>query len=323
MKIFYKIIKIVIALAFISGLVFYFEGDLQLVQKNLAKIVSPCNQPLEYSLGEIDKRFGLNQADFLKIIEQAAEIWQEPINPHTPPGEGVNKKLFIYTASGALKINLIYDLRQEATDKLKSLGFSIHNDQASYEILKVKYNAFEKTYQAQKNELNNVIKYYEEQKANYEGEVKAANRRGGVNPDEYAILEQERKDLNSLVESIKQKKVVLNKTIDDINAIASVINRLIRGLNLTVDNYNTIGASATGEFQEGQYARDKAGERIDIYQFNDREALVRVLAHELGHALGLEHLDNPEAIMYRLNESGNDKITADDIAELKRNCKIK
>lgn len=319
MKIFYKIIQIVIALALISGLVFYFEDDIKLAQQNLIKIISPCAKPIGYSLGDFDKRFGLSQEDFLKAIDQAAEIWQEP----------VSKKLFNYAAGGALptgqaglKINLIYDSRQADTDKLKSLGISIHNDKATYETLKNKYNAFDKIYRQQKNELDNVISYYEEQKVNYEAEVKAANNRGGVNPEEYAILEQERKDLNNLIESIKIKQAVLNKTIDDVNAVASVINRLIRELNLTVGDYNTIGASATGEFQEGQFVRIAAGERIDIYQFNDQAALVRILAHELGHALGLEHLDNPEAIMYRLNESGNEKITADDITALKQTCKI-
>ena len=313
MKILNKIIKLVIALALIGGLVFYFEDDWRLAEKNLADLIIPCAKPLEYSLGDFDKKFGLSQEDFLKIIKQVGEIWQAP----------VGKALFNYAENGALKINLVYDSRQADTDKLRSLGLSVHNDQASYEALKVKYKALEKTYQARKNELDNIIKYYEEQKANYEDEVKAANRRGGVNPEEYAILEQERQDLNILTDSIKIKQAALNQTVDDLNAVAGVINRLIRGLNLTVGDYNTIGAEAAGEFQAGQYIRDAAGERINIYQFDDQPALIRVLAHELGHALGVDHLDNPQAIMYRLNESGNDKITADDLAELKKTCKIK
>ncbi|MFA6306481.1 MAG: matrixin family metalloprotease [Patescibacteria group bacterium] len=320
MKIFYRIITIVFSAALIIGLVFYFEDDLKLAEKNLTKIINPCDKPIEYSLGDFDSKFGLSQSDFLKAIDQAAQIWQTPIN----------KNLFTYAENGALptgqaglKINLIYDSRQEATDKLKKLGLNINNDQASYEVLKVKYNAFEKTYNAQKTELDNIVKYYDEQKANYEDEVKAANKRGGASAAEYDILEQERKDLNKLVESIKQKQTALNKTVDDINAVASVINRLIRELNLTVGDYNTIGASASGEFQEGRYVKDETGERIDIYQFDNQELLVRVLAHELGHALGIDHLDNPHAVMYRLNESGNEKITADDITALKAVCKIK
>lgn len=313
MKIFYKIITTIFLAALVIGLVFYFEKDINLAINNLSRKIQSCDKPIEYSLGDFDKRFGLSQADFLKAIDRAAQIWRKP----------VSKKLFNYAAGGALKINLIYDARQEATDKLKALGINIHNDKAGYEALKNKYDVFEKTYNAQKTELDNAIKYYDEQKANYEDEVKAANNRGGVSPAEYAILEQERKDLNNLAESIKAKQTAFNKTADDINAIANVINRLIRELNLTVGDYNTIGAKASGEFQEGQYASDAAGERISIYQFDDREALTRVLAHELGHALGLDHLDNPQAVMYRLNESGNDKITADDIAALKAVCQIK
>ncbi|MDO8592808.1 MAG: matrixin family metalloprotease [bacterium] len=313
MSAFNKISQTVIFIALMAGLGYYFRNDLALSWKNLNKIVSPCDQPINYSIGELDKRFGLSREEFIKRISQAALIWQDP----------VGKRLFSYAQTGSLKVNLIYDDRQEATNKLKALGININNNKAGFEALKSKYDIYNKAYQRQKTELDNTVNYYNEQKANYEDEVKAANRRGGAAPAEFAILDQERQSLNDLAAGIKQKQDSLNKTADDINALASVMNKLIRQLNLSVNNYNAVGAGASGEFQEGQYTSDSSGEKIDIFQYDSQEMLIRVLAHELGHALGLEHLNNPKAIMYYLNESGNSQITADDLTELKLVCKIK
>ncbi len=85
-----------------------------------------------------------------------------------------------------------------------------------------------------------------------------------------------------------------------------VINGIASNLNLDVVNYNNAGDVLGKEFNEGLYEKRNNRETITIFHFNNHDRLVRVLAHELGHALGLEHNNNPQALMYRLNQS---KIT--------------
>jgi GNAT superfamily N-acetyltransferase len=49
-------------------------------------------------------------------------------------------------------------------------------------------------------------------------------------------------------------------------------------------------------FHKGEYN----GKEITIYQYQDRTDLILILAHELGHALGLAHVDDRKAVMYEL-----------------------
>ncbi|MDO8561237.1 MAG: matrixin family metalloprotease [bacterium] len=312
-----QVLRVIITLLALGALVYVFRAP---IEKNLERLVAnleatfiPCQKPIQYSLGTFDSRFGLSKQDFLGAVKEAEAIWEKPIG----------KELFSYSSDGPLAVNLIYDYRQEATSKLRNLGLAVDESRASYDALDAKYTQVKSLLTKAQAEFDSKAAALKKRLDAYNREVEFWNTKGGAPKAEFARLEAERAGIDSDSAAAEALLGKVNGYVDEVNALVVVLNSMANALNIDVNKYNTIGASRGEEFTEGDYQSDESGQEINIYEFSSRAKLVRVLAHELGHALGLEHVAGKTSIMYKLNQSTSEKLSADDLAELKSRCGIK
>ncbi len=294
------------------GAVFIFRPQIENGWMRLEAFVFPCKKPISYSIGSFDARFDISKDRFMNAISEAEKIWEQPIEID----------LFAQVAEGGIKINLIYDFRQEATEQLQKLDITYDNTKASYDKLKAQYESLEASYLKDKTRFNIDISLYEERRSRYDSEVEAFNRKGGASREDYNRLLAEKSYLDAELARLKQAQSNLNAKVEAINALAVILNQLANSLNIAAAKFNQIGDERGEEFTEGVYESNHSGQKIEIYQFDSYAKLVRVLAHEFGHALGLDHLDDPKAIMYRLNQGTNGVLAPSDLAAIKRMCGV-
>ncbi len=310
MKKFFQILLLIIAYSFIFfGL---YSGYQKINLRDIYYLIGkPCATPITYKLGSFDNRFGISREEFLKDISQSMSIWEKPI--------GI--KLFQYSDKGNLTINLIFDQRQ--ADTIKNNGLKDILDQTksianstNQEIISARTN-----YENKKQEYLQLVSNLEIVGKNYEGQVSYWNTQGGAPRDEYNKLQIEKNNLLTLQNQVETSRLEVNNLADNLNSLIQKYNSIASSANSAINNYNSEG-HIVGEFREGEYISDPKGERINIYEFSNDTKLIRVLSHEFGHALNIEHNDNPKSIMYKLNEGDNKVLSKEDLQSLKTVCGI-
>lgn len=281
-----------------------FWGYIQVTQK------APCEVPIEYSIGSLDSRFNISKKTLIKSLFDAEQIWEKTLG----------KNLFVYNETAKFKINLVYDSRQEMANKNTQIESQIKDIKVGADSIKERFTSLQNQFKKASAEYESALSDFRVLQNRYNEKVKYWNSQGGAPKSEYESLNREKNNLALLQIGLETKRLEVNGLAEEINTLVKNYNYLVKDIN---SNINVINQSADKEFEEGEYLRDKTGERINIYEFKDIAVLTRVLSHELGHSIGLGHNENKNSIMYYLNNSKNIVPTMEDVRDLRLVCGVK
>lgn len=247
-----------------------------------------CNVPITYRIGNVDDRFELSEEEVRMAISSAESLWED----------GTDRNLFTYDEEGKLVINFVYDERQERANEEDEFREVLEEREDVSDSVKDEYNMLLTQYEALRLSYHKAVQAYETNLTAYNAEVADWNTRGGAPKDVYERLAETQTVLAKEEKRLDGLRVQLNAIVRKINALGSEGNNLITDYNSLVEEYNS-RFSEGGEFTQGDYTQDV----INIYEFESPEELSVVIAHEFGHAIGIEHVEEEKSIMYHHMEA--------------------
>jgi hypothetical protein len=270
----------------------------------------PCVSPVTYEIGEVDPRFGVSPQELAAHLREAESSWEAP----------VRRDLFELVPGGAdVRINLVYDRRQAALDRLRELGIRAEHTLSSYKALKERYDGLAAQVDPRQAALAARLAAYKAREGEYNLTVAEYNAIGKATPRQVRLLNGYRRSLEREFAGIKREEAAVNAGIETLNALATTLNQQIVQLNINAGQYNREG-SELGSYEEGIYRMNGGFRAIDIYKYADAPQLQRLLAHEMGHALGVDHVTDQDALMYPVNRGPGLGLRPSDLAELGRAC---
>jgi hypothetical protein len=281
----------------------------------------PCSVPLAWQVAELDERFGLTREDAEDAVRLAGMLWED----------GMGRRLFTRDDRRGFPIRFLWDARQEETGERTRQDRELAEAARAIQEERIRVEALHRLLDEDRSRMESRLDAYRQRQEAHRREVERWNEQGGA-------PEEERRRLQAVSDTLEAERQALEHEAQEMNRRVDGANRATAELNRRVDEQNRNQARVralfpsqliqSGTFRESR--RTLAGRVISvereivIHQFDDRDHLILVLAHELGHALGLGHTGVPGSVM--ADASGPDSrdgppaLSPSDLALLRSVC---
>ncbi|MEN5174727.1 matrixin family metalloprotease [Acinetobacter higginsii] len=266
------------------------------------RIASPLDTRLRYRIAEVDPRFKLSIEQVKTISQQAAQIWKD----------GTGQDYFVYDPHAQLAIHLIYDERQMESEQRREHLNQLESNQQHWVEKKRQLDQIEQEILSSKQlldlkqqQLNQQIQHYNQEQQNARQHPSSF-----ANPE---YFQQRQQDLEQNVQTLQQEIAQYNQRIMQLNQQVDELNALDQQLNASVSQYKQ--RFKPHLFHKGLFN----GKQILIYEFESTDDLRLTIAHEFGHALGLQHADDPQALMHPImkdQDTAHFRLTPADLSLL-------
>lgn len=304
-----KVLGAISALIIIGGLITISQSSNFTLSS--ADSIQPCEQPLTYRFGDIDSRFNITEKELAGIMKKVEELW----------ATALDKDLLDYQKEGKVAIHLVYGEDQKRTEAERIFAKRIEMKQREIENKQREYDLAVKRYQRKKEDFQSTVNEYNRTVESYNDYAKEWSGKKNTTDAEKRFKQMER-EINRLKSLMDRKQQDLEVQRQQTSKKSRQLNQLVEEQNRMAAKYNS-QFSKPKKFDQGRYIKQGTSEKINIFQFANDAQLKTVLAHEVGHAFGLGHVENPKSIMHEMMEKQNIfnlQLTKEDIAALKNRC---
>lgn len=218
--------------------------------------------------------------------------------------------------------------KKEKIDELRSL---FPEEQKRIEEFQETLNKFASHINEMTKSLNNYVKDANKRRdftsAEYNNvQMFVKNKQNRINR-EIQNLRKERRVLRRMRDKYNKKISTMNSLVNEYNRLSNQITRMSRGV--TKVKGRTFGlqeVTLNTYYKDGKKVKEKnvknSMTKIEIYGYETRNKLKAVLAHEIGHLVGVPHINVQNALMNPLlqqNQVDNLSLIKADIRNFQRN----